>query len=262
VWIIGAWALGVILLADAGLRRLALERVGAELGLLALVLLLGYLAFGFLSRRFELDADLESVATTGDVHGLIRALEQVGGAHAREKAGWRHFSIAQRVRFLLATGAEPEVGRRLRRKLRRWALVGFVLFAGAVGIEAWSLARSLPTDRVAVALRLGRYAQAGELAAELELDPRPAGAVAAAAGLADGAPVPVLLNLARRRTIARDPAGALGLLDLVALRGGDRPDGVPAVLEAHLRADPGAVRAALAGVADPAWRAALEHLPW
>jgi len=260
VWIFGAWALGVLLLADAGLRLLRFEHASYELAVLGAVLLAGYGAFGYLSRRFELDADLASVGTTGDVNGLIRALEQVGGAHAREKRGWRHFSVADRVRFLVANAADASVGLRLRRRLRRWARAGVLLFAVAITLEVWTLARSLPEDRIVVDLRLGRFEAAAERASGRALEPRLESAVLAARGLEGDVPADVLIELSRARLAAGDARGALAYLDLAGLRGADVPVGVPAALAASLKRDSGELGSALERVEDEEWRAALNGL--
>jgi Zn-dependent protease with chaperone function len=257
VWIFAAYALGFFLLADAALAWLALESMTLELGLFAALVLLWYLSFGYLSRRFELDADLESVATTGDVNGLIRALEQVGGAHAREQGSWRHFSVAERVGFLAADARDPGVGRALRRRLRRWAAAGVLLFAVGAGAELWRLARSLPSDRVVVDLRLGRYADAALRAEGAGVDDRLQAAVDAARGVPPEAPPAELVARALARLEAGDARAALALVDLAALREGSPPDGVVAALEALVE-DPGdPAQDAAQAVGDAAWREAL-----
>src|SRR6185436_1238857 len=88
-----------------------------------------YLSFGWLSRRFELEADLFSLDLIGDAEGLIGALEQVGGAHARSLSSWRHFSTAQRVDFLRATALDRSIGAKLERTLKFGRVVGYTLCA-------------------------------------------------------------------------------------------------------------------------------------
>ena len=260
VWILGAWALGFVLLADAGLRLVALDSAVWELAILGGLLGLGYLAFGFLSRRFELDADLASVTATGDTDGLVRALEQVGGAHARERTGWRHFSTGRRVRFLHAHAADPRLGARLRRTLRWWARAGALVFLAAIALELWTFARALPEDRVVVALRLGHYVEAVRRAEDLEsVDPRLAGALQAAAETGPSLSPEALLADALARLEAGDLAGALARADLASLRGATAPVGVQAVLAALLERDAEAARAALERVVPSPWRDALER---
>ena len=74
VWIFAAYALGFFLLADVALSWLALESLALELGLFAALMLLWYPSFGYLSRRFELDADLYSLELLGDAPALIGCL--------------------------------------------------------------------------------------------------------------------------------------------------------------------------------------------
>jgi Zn-dependent protease with chaperone function len=257
VWVFAAWALGFFLLADVALSWLALESLVLELGIFGAVLLAWYLSFGYLSRRFELDADLESVATTGDVFGLIRALEQVGGAHAREQGSWRHFSVAERVRFLAAHQADGRVGAALRRRLARWTAAGAVLCALGVAGEAFALARDLPAERVRVDLRLGRYAAAEERAAGLALDERMRAAVTAAGSVSADLSAADLYLLGLERLQRGDAAAALAFVDLGGLRGGTGPDGVAEALEGFVL---GEARVDREDVADPAWSAALERL--
>ena len=256
VWVFAAWALAFFLAADVLLTWLALESLGLELAIFAAVVGSWYLSFGYLSRRFELDADLASVSATGDPDGLIRALERVGGAHARERSSWRHFSVADRVRFLTANRFDPSVGQRLRRRLSRWSRAGVVAFLVAAGLELALLVESMPVDRVRVDLRLGRFAQARERASGLDLEPRLAASVEETAGWPEGAKPPALLEGARRALEGGRLGGALALLDLADLRGGVLPEGLRAVLGLAAEGDLAAARSLGQGLS-PEWRAAL-----
>jgi Zn-dependent protease with chaperone function len=121
---------------------------------------LWYSAFGYLSRRTELEADLYSVEITGDSAAMISALEQVGGPHGRAKRSWRHFGTAERVRFLRNASSDPSLATRLRRKLRVASVAGVALAALAVAYEAWVLARAFPQESVRVEIALGDVAAA------------------------------------------------------------------------------------------------------
>jgi Zn-dependent protease with chaperone function len=156
-----------------GLAHLA-QRLGwplsgpLEIALLAGLVLSWLLLFGVLSRRAELDADLSALELIGSSAPLEAALEGVSGPGVRRKRSWRHFTAAQRIIFLRGAAADPGVGQRLRQGLRGWKLFSLtlVLLAGCLGLLAW---RSVaPTERVWIALRLGRFAQAQAL---LELMP-------------------------------------------------------------------------------------------
>jgi hypothetical protein len=163
VLVFAAWTVAFFLAADLGATALDVE-LGASwpvsLGFVALLFGLWILGFGYLSRRFELDADLVSFEITGDGDALVRALEDVGGAHTRNRPSWRHFSTAQRVIFLRAFLRDPEVGRRLRAALRRWTRLGVAAAAVTLVAEVVVLSGRWSEDLVAVDLRLGRYGSA------------------------------------------------------------------------------------------------------
>jgi STE24 endopeptidase len=133
--------------------------------------------FGWISRRFEQEADVYGIDTipfdpTPDgarQHPFARALEgiarETGGI--REITGWRHFSIADRVEFVEAYLADERVRRRYRLSIRllRGSLLaligGFALLAGLrlpAELEAapaiWSAARD-PTSVMLQSLQNG-----------------------------------------------------------------------------------------------------------
>jgi Zn-dependent protease with chaperone function len=186
-----------------------------------LVLVMGvwFLSFGWLSRRFELEADLFSLDLLGEVRSLISALEKVGGRF-RDVASWRHFSTAERVSFLERAQADPNVGRRLRRDLRRFTWAGIALFVITGALQAARLLTAFPEDRVRVELCLGHYERAHELAAGKNLDPR----------------VSVLVD--RAFEARRDPSvDALAARALEALRDGDAEKAMEWVELGRLRGD-------------------------
>ncbi|MCZ6596433.1 MAG: M48 family metalloprotease [Planctomycetota bacterium] len=162
--IFGCWAIGFFLWADLLLGWLELGSATIELAVFAGMLGIWYLAFGYLSRRFELDADLTSIELVNDPEALIDALEQVGGMHSRKKSSWRHFSTEERVKVIEGFVLDPRRGKRLRAKLRAWTFVGLALLAIALGLELYRLVGSVDRDRVVIDLRLGRY---DELAARI-----------------------------------------------------------------------------------------------
>ena len=106
------------------------------------------------------------------------------GVHARRRTTWRHFSTAERVLFLRAAARDPGVGRRLRRSLRRWIVLGGAALALGLALLGHSLVGSLAADRVMVDLRLGRYAEAARrVAAGAAVSPAVAALVDNAAAL-------------------------------------------------------------------------------
>jgi len=166
-----AWVLVAFLFGDLAAHAFfADEPVLAGLVLLAF-LLAWFVGFTWLSRRCELQADLHALDLLGETHTLISALERVGG-RLRDVAGWRHFSIAERVRFLEHAQADPSVARKLHGTIRAASVLGTILLVVALGLHAVRLVQDLPTDRVRADLRLGDYASAAQRAERIEdLDP-------------------------------------------------------------------------------------------
>jgi STE24 endopeptidase len=147
--------------------------------LVVLVVWLG-VVFGWVSRRFEQEADvfgIETVPFPRDAaadadHPFARALERIGkevGA-IHEVTGWRHFSIADRVAFARSYVADAEVRRRWRRSilLLRGVLLtvifGFALAAavrvpGEIrrGAAEWQ-ALAEPESRLLAELNAGLFA--------------------------------------------------------------------------------------------------------
>ena len=165
-----AWAGAMFLGADLVVTWFAPEEEWIVFASLGLAVVIWSLGFGWMSRRFELQADLYSLALLRDPVALSSALEDVGG-HAREATGWRHFSIGDRLRYIARVVADPELGVRLDRRLRRLARLGFVLFALAVVLQLRGLARDFPVDQVGLELRLGRYTAAAERLASIDEPP-------------------------------------------------------------------------------------------
>ena len=67
-------------------------------------------AFGFLSRRFERQADVASCQMVGSPLPLMTSLEKLAAASggSRTAPNWRHYSVAQRVRYLSRFGFDAE----------------------------------------------------------------------------------------------------------------------------------------------------------
>jgi hypothetical protein len=139
---------------------------------LGVTLVVWYLGFGFLSRRAELEADLYSIELTGDLDGMIGALELVGSPHTRSITSWRHFSTEQRVAFLRSAALDPRIASKLKARMRRAAWIGIALAVIALGFEVRELVQALPADRVTVELALGANREAAAALRALE-DPDP-----------------------------------------------------------------------------------------
>jgi Zn-dependent protease with chaperone function len=217
--VFAAFALGFFLAANQLIELAGIESALWGSLILLVPLALWYLAFGYLSRRFELEADLESLRVVGDSGALIRALELVTGAHAHERASWRHFSTKERVAFLQAAERDPLVGIHLRGRLARWRKLGFALFAVAALLQLRTLARTWNEDWLVADLRLGNFE--------------------AAAARADGPRVEAGIAALARRAVQAPPdqrePGELELAALAAFRRGDLEQAREWLRLAHLR---------------------------
>lgn len=110
-----------------------------------------YVWFGWLSRRYELEADLFSYQTARDLPALVSALERVGGAH-RARHGWRHFSVDRRIQFLGRVAADSRFTALFQRRLRLLARIGYGLAAVGLVLLLWGYAKDLPSDRSTASL--------------------------------------------------------------------------------------------------------------
>jgi Zn-dependent protease with chaperone function len=229
--VFGAFALGFFLGGQQLIEGLELAAPGALLAAFGVLLALWYFAFGYLSRRFELEADLESLRVVGDSASLVRALELVTGAHAHEKSSWRHFSTAQRVEFLHAAERDPLVGLRLKLKLARWRRLGFALFGLAALVTLVDLGRAWNQDWLVADLRLGNFERAAERGGAAEVEPEWASLAALAGGVAPEERTWQALERRALQTLVRgDLPRAREWFELAALRGAEKLDEVLTVL--------------------------------
>lgn len=78
----------------------------------------GYFAFGYVSRRFERQADFFAVQYTPP-EVLARVFYKLGvsSGHDISKRGWRHFSLAQRIEEIVLVTSRPEAKRGFTREL-------------------------------------------------------------------------------------------------------------------------------------------------
>ena len=280
VWIFIAWALGFFMAAD--LAAQAVADFGTTWSSLTLVFVLGAwaISFGWMSRRFELEADLFSLELLDDPKSLILALERVGGRN-RDKGGWRHFSTRRRVDFLLKASGDRAWARRFRARLRVLALLGAAFAAAMAGLQLKSLVASYSSDRVWAELSLGEYSAAVEralhdppadedlralvgFAKDLTVDPSPKADVEApdsGARVRRGPERSVveLEQLLERALAAGELARAKLLGELLVLRGKDELRPLVGTLVA-LGQDDRAAAAEQLGDCDAHWRAALT--PW
>jgi Zn-dependent protease with chaperone function len=229
------------------------------------------IGFGWMSRRFELEADMYSLRLIGDAEPLIGALEKVSGPHGRAKTSWRHFSTVRRIEFLQAMTREPGIGVRLERRLRGLTRAGAIAFLAVMILEGVGLAREWPRDRLMLDLRRGNYASAARRIEDHSVvNEGLAALVGRAASLRQGDVAEV--ERSARAALASGDFEALGQwLDLGSLRGDadmtkvrdllsslkpGTSDGEAAAIDAQGTAGTDELLAR----APPAWRDALEPL--
>lgn len=215
-----AWSLALFLGVDWLLLRLEWSDEWSAGAILLGVLIGWYFGFGWYSRRIEVEADLFSVAVTGDREAMIAALRRVAGGHASAVRSWRHFSTDKRIELLRQAELDPSLEVRWTRQLQRIGRIGVVLCALVLAAQAWTLVSAFDEDRVAVELALGRYDQALELARDVEdIEPELAALVARGALLPAESDLEFLLKVAREAQNAQRFEEAFELYGLARLRG-------------------------------------------
>lgn len=116
---------------------------------IVLMAVLAWLAvgFGYLSRRLEREAD-EFAAKVVGTEPMCSALYSLGRQRPSSyfRAGWRHFSIAQRIRELVIR-ERAEFDPAARRLVLRWALERRVAIAGSMLALVATVAFHAPTVR-------------------------------------------------------------------------------------------------------------------
>ena len=156
-----AWSVGVFLLADFALRAFDPTSPIAVLGIMVAFLGTWGLAFGWMSRRFELQADLFAMRVLGSGRPLVSALEKIEGT-LRDKATWRHFGGLRRAHFLDECTQDPAGALRFEQKLKRVSQLGYAICVFGIVAELGLMAQGLPEDRTWAALGLGDYPSAQE----------------------------------------------------------------------------------------------------
>lgn len=136
----------------------AVEALDGLVQWLAMLLVWIGVVFGWVSRRFEQEADVFGIDTVPFRpapdgrppdpvdHPFGRALERIAeeAGGIREITGWRHFSIGDRIAFVRAYLTDAAVRRRYRRSIRllRGTLLGVMACALAIaGTQAPGAAR-------------------------------------------------------------------------------------------------------------------------
>jgi Zn-dependent protease with chaperone function len=103
----------------------------------AAVLAYGYFLFGYVSRRFERDADAFAAKTTSpELISQVFLKLGMDNPSAMKKQGWRHFSLERRVREIILQKAHPELRRIFRAELWRGLALGVIATLGSLALLA------------------------------------------------------------------------------------------------------------------------------
>lgn len=261
VLVFAAWALGLFLGADLLATHVAGDSEWMALLILGPMLVFWFLSFGYMSRRFELEADLYSVEFVGDTAAIVSALERISSTDAHQRTSWRHFSPGRRIQFLWKNEGDPGVGRALRRRLGVFRRVAFGLFLVVGILQLVSLGSSWNRNMMLADLRLGeyeraldRYGRLGDADEDVERviergrDFVPPGG---------GRPSADSFEAAAREALGRrDRVAALDYLELASLRGGRGLDGPIRTLDELIEGGAAASPSTLS----PQWRRLLA--PW
>jgi Zn-dependent protease with chaperone function len=151
----------------------ALEGAGLPAGLAALALAAWAVffwvgLFGFVSRRFESEADLAAAEwAPAGARGMAEALDRVADLNRIPPAawGWRHFSIERRISILWEASEKPALGIAFRAGCARfrWGAGAFFLVGTLlVGMLAFRQISRAP-ERESLYLAYGRAEQGMEL---------------------------------------------------------------------------------------------------
>jgi len=92
------------------------------------------LVFGFISRRFERQADMFGCKVVGDTMMFVNALEKVAlySGNVRNLRSWMHSSVDKRVKFLLDSMYYPAIGEQFQMRARLLAAGIVSLFAACL----------------------------------------------------------------------------------------------------------------------------------
>jgi Zn-dependent protease with chaperone function len=99
--------------------------------ILLLVVYFRYI-FGFFLRHSERQADLYALKVIGHPMPLVSSLQRIAfhSGHTEDLPNWHHFSIRQRIEFLLKASEDPGVVRRHHTRYYSAVAIFFLLVAG------------------------------------------------------------------------------------------------------------------------------------
>lgn len=107
----------------------------------AFTLWYAYVLFGYVSRRFERQADFYAIAHTSP-ELLARVFFKLGAnsGHDMGKRGWRHFSLEQRIKEIALVSMRPETKRMFTRELVTAMAVAALITVGCSAV-LWPVVR-------------------------------------------------------------------------------------------------------------------------
>ena len=161
VWILAVLAVTVAVDAVSPSDSGGLTWLVTLAAIIALVL-----GIRFVSRRFELEADL--FASESKSEGLARALLGLGQGFALHfKNGFRHFSMSRRILFLRGVNSDPGVGERLSLVTQRIRLVGGLCLGFAVVLLLGVSHYVSPRTEIILSVQRGDFERASQHLAKL-----------------------------------------------------------------------------------------------
>jgi Zn-dependent protease with chaperone function len=125
------------LIASDEARSVSLLYVIVSFPMLISLLIYFRYVMGFFMRNFERQADLYSAAVMGTPIFTIRSLEKIAffSGKSRNLPSWHHFSIRQRVDYLVRAFQEPGLARRHH----RFVLISFLIYLVCISALAYLL---------------------------------------------------------------------------------------------------------------------------
>lgn len=104
------------------------------------------LFFGYASRRFEMEADVEGARLIGDAGLFLRALRNVAMINGlpMDVRSLQHFSIARRTALLAGAEEDPAVADEIRRTALRLKMGLVAFFAISLICQGYSIAEQWP----------------------------------------------------------------------------------------------------------------------
>ena len=111
------------------------------ISILALILFFRF-GFGYFIRKFERQADLFALETTGQANDMCMALEHLADAsgQSRHNPSWHHGSIAERVMYLKNVEGNPHIGTNHHKSVSqaRWITIILAVIILGTSINSWN----------------------------------------------------------------------------------------------------------------------------